>query len=306
MNREFIADSVWAIVAVAGIVLALVVAFAYYAKFEKSKHFQKVLAVVMGIGVSIVLGISVLTWLNPGPCTYQFETPNLTLGFEPQRVEVKYGARSGCPANLYIRIGEGSELNQASVTLHSKTVAGREYYSTQFELPGNYSDGPRTIEVRAPNAEMVSITQLSALEGLSGDRREAVRVALELYRRRVPFLPDPKYSKDHDVGKNPNKSFDGSGYIAYVLAKAGVFPEIEVLMKYSRWELRNQFGTPEIRSTIELQTGDLVFEDNGACWFVLSKNQVVGMTAKDNGPTIANPSSLGTPIIGYGRVPYPN
>lgn len=305
MNTELITDSLWALVAGAGTVLALVVAFVYSARFKHSKHFRRVLTFIMGLGVTIVVGAAVLTKFNRAPCNYQFDYIIYNLSFEPQTIDLKYSTRSGCPSDLFLRkmhaAPEGDVAIPTLVNMDSKTVAGREYYSARFDFPGNYSNSPRTIQFRPLGAGIVSATQHSPLDGLTGARREAVKIALEFYRKRVPF-GDPN---DPKSGKDPEKGFDTSGFVAYVLAKVGLIPEAEVKTKYWSGALQEKFGTPNVRSITELQPGDLLFEQNRACWFVLSQKQVLG-SIPGAGVTVADPSTLGSPIVAYGRVSYPN
>lgn len=294
-------DSLSVLAALVGIVGAVVVAFGYSSRFTKSRHFRKVLVVVMGVGVLVILGASVFTKFSPAACSYQFESSFPVLSFEPQTVEIKYSTRSGCSGTLSARQTDGlSELRPAGF-ITSQTVAGRDYYSAKYELPGNYSEAPRTIEFIAPDSHRIDVRQPSPLDGLSGTRREAVKIALEFYRKRVPF-GDPN---DPKSGKDPEKGFDTSGFVAYVLAKVGLIPETEVKTKYWSGALQEKFGTPNVRSITELQPGDLLFEQNKACWFVLSQKQVLG-SIPGAGVTVADPSTLGSQIVAYGRVSYPN
>lgn len=121
------------------------------------------------------------------------------------------------------------------------------------------------------------------LKDITGRRREAVALALELLDKRVPY----KWG-----GKTVN-GFDGSGFAAYVLSRVGVIKNPET---YWSGRLRATF-----HSTAPLQPGDLIFYQDGSCFIYLGNDEAIGMSATrvDYFDLAANRDFIAT-----GHVPY--
>jgi hypothetical protein len=142
-----------------------------------------------------------------------------------------------------------------------------------------------------PPTSVSTLEKEKILSPLSGGRRKALELAWQLYEQKpqLPFLWGGK--KPDDGG------FDTSGFVAYILANAGALTQPET---YYSGALKHKFAA-DVNSAAELQPGDLVFEENKACWIVLDHNHVIGMIPQ--GIVIADPSTLGS-NVSYGRVPY--
>ena len=100
-------------------------------------------------------------------------------------------------------------------------------------------------------------------------------------------------------GKTPTDGFDTSGFIAYILSQTQVLSGPE---QFSVRRLRNKFRAPEVKAISELKPGDLVFEQNNACWFVLDDHHTIGMVP--GGIMIGEPEKFSSDIAAYGRVRY--
>jgi hypothetical protein len=148
------------------------------------------------------------------------------------------------------------------------------------------------VEPLFPPASALSVETLdrnATLNAVQGARREALQLAFDFYDRKVPFVWG---------GKTPTDGFDTSGFVAYILAKVGALEHPE---RFWSGLLRETFKV-NARSAADLQPGDLVFEENKACWFVLNDKLVIGMVPP--GIIVAETATLGSTVIGYGRVPY--
>jgi hypothetical protein len=122
-----------------------------------------------------------------------------------------------------------------------------------------------------------------------GDRRRALELAFQLYDQQLPFMWG---------GKKPAQGgLDTSGYVAYVLNQVGVLNHPET---YYSGLLRATFDR-EIESS-KLKPGDLIFEENNACWFALVDNYAIGMVPQ--GIVIANTNAFSSPTIGRRLVVY--
>lgn len=142
---------------------------------------------------------------------------------------------------------------------------------------------------QAPQLSPASVDREAILRELHGKRREALLMAFRFYDQRVPFVWG---------GKNPSDGFDTSGFVAYILAQVGVVDHPERL-----WSglLRQTFSV-KVRGASQLLPGDLVFEENRACWFILNERFTIGMVP--GGVMLGEPDNFSSKIIGYGRVPY--
>src|SRR5438270_5943655 len=97
MKLQLASDTLWALAAIAGIVLGIIVAFLYSTKIKESGRFRKVLSIVMASGVVIVVVATALRRADPGPCVYQINSPeDVTISFLPQSGELQYSVREGC------------------------------------------------------------------------------------------------------------------------------------------------------------------------------------------------------------------
>jgi cell wall-associated NlpC family hydrolase len=95
------------------------------------------------------------------------------------------------------------------------------------------------------------------LQRIQGDRqKKAIGIAIDLYEHR-PLIG---YTWG---GKSPETGFDSSGYVAYVLGKAGVLTNPSV---YWSGRLRKDLSSVPLPSK---QPGDVVFYEGGTCMFYL-------------------------------------
>jgi NlpC/P60 family len=140
-----------------------------------------------------------------------------------------------------------------------------------------------------PKSLSETVNRELVLSALQGKRREALQLAFDLYDKQVPF----KWG-----GKTPSEGLDTSGFVAYILSRVGILDHPE---RYWSGLLRERFRA-KVSSASELRPGDLIFEENKACWFVLNNRYTIGMVP--NGIVIAEPTNFNSNIIGYGRVPY--
>lgn len=146
--------------------------------------------------------------------------------------------------------------------------------------------------VGVQSAPLSTLNKEEILKRVSGNRRKALESAWSFYEHHPQFPFKWGGKKPEDGG------FDSSGYVAYYLADAGVIVHPE---NYYSGALRAKFGVADASGAVELQAGDLVFEENKACWFVLDSNHILGMVPQ--GFVIADPTTLSSKVS-YGRVPY--
>lgn len=133
-------------------------------------------------------------------------------------------------------------------------------------------------------------TSTSALAGEeAGQRARALKLALDLRDRNIQF----KWG-----GKAPNEGFDSSGFVAYVLNRAGVLTNYRT---YWSGALLERFQAPDVRSVEDLRPGDLLFYDSGYCAIYLGERRIIGMVY---GRIQVADLNFGPSIIGFGRVPY--
>ena len=159
----------------------------------------------------------------------------------------------------------------------------RFYKAAAMELDGGFS------EHATAQLPVESVDRKSTLRNVDGKRKEALQLAFDLYDKHIPF----KWG-----GKTPSEGLDTSGFVAYILHQVGVLDQPE---RYWSGLLRQKFGV-KIASLSELQPGDLVFEENKACWFLLNDRFTIGMVP--DGVMFGEPAKFSSKIIGYGRVPY--
>jgi hypothetical protein len=172
------------------------------------------------------------------------------------------------------------------VQLRNLSQVRRLYAGAETELSGAFG---------SPHEAAVPVEQFSresrerVLSGTTGRRGEALELAFALYDQHVPF----KWG-----GKTPSDGLDTSGFVAYILGQVGVLPNPE---QYWSGALRKRFQV-EVSNPAELRPGDLIFEEDKACWFVLNEQYAIGMIP--DGIQIGEPKKFSSKIVGYGKVPY--
>jgi cell wall-associated NlpC family hydrolase len=100
------------------------------------------------------------------------------------------------------------------------------------------------------------------LASATGKQREVLTLAFKLHGQKVPY----KWG-----GKDPHDGFDSSGYIAYLLAKAGV---IDDPTTYWSGKL---LASPLLQTVPHEEVGDIIFYNAGACMIYLGDNTSIGM-----------------------------
>jgi len=123
------------------------------------------------------------------------------------------------------------------------------------------------------------LPEATILASVSGKQREVIRQALDLYHRR------PQYKWG---GKNPTDGFDSSGFVAYVLSKAGI---VDDPASYWSGKLR-----ATLQPASQAQPGDIIFYSSGACMIYLGNNLSIGML-----PGGIATGSLDAPTSGFTR-----
>jgi cellulose biosynthesis protein BcsQ/energy-coupling factor transporter ATP-binding protein EcfA2 len=123
------------------------------------------------------------------------------------------------------------------------------------------------------------------LNGVRGRRKDAVQLAFELYDQHTPF----KWG-----GKTPSDGLDTSGFVAYILSRVGILDRPE---RYWSGLLRQSFEANQVTNISQIMPGDLIFEEDKACWFKLTEEYAIGIE-------IAEPATFGSRVVGYGKVPY--
>jgi len=107
-----------------------------------------------------------------------------------------------------------------------------------------------------------TLDEAGILAPVTGKQREVLTLAFELYRQKVPY----KWG-----GKDPHDGFDSSGYIAYLLAKAGV---IDDPTTYWSGKL---LTSPSLQRVPHEEVGDIIFYNAGACMIYLGDKTSIGM-----------------------------
>lgn len=125
-----------------------------------------------------------------------------------------------------------------------------------------------------------TLSEAKILASVSGKQREVISQALELYHRKIPY----KWG-----GKNPTGGLDSSGYVAYVLSKAGIIDD-----PASYWSGKL---LASLQPVAQEQVGDILFYSSGACMIYLGNDLSIGML-----PGGIATGSLDAPNSGFKRL----
>lgn len=131
-----------------------------------------------------------------------------------------------------------------------------------------------------------------SLASITGQRKKAVDMALDLQERNIPY----KYG-----GRKPEDGgFDQSGFLDYILSQ----PELNIVrdpVNCNQPCLMNRSGITKATTLAELKPGDIIFYEVDHTMMYLGEGRCIGMVY---GARIEIKDVHFARIIGYGKVPY--
>jgi hypothetical protein len=124
-------------------------------------------------------------------------------------------------------------------------------------------DEPDIINVL--QTDSILLTNYKFPENLNEKQMQVLNDALKFKKENIAFVWG---------GKNPEEGFDSSGFVAYILNKAGLLEEPQT---WWSGKLRDELGTPREEKQPR-DPGDLVFYMGGYVMLYLGDNNIIGMS----------------------------